>query len=117
MGLCVNCIYHSNEERDVVRKLHGTCTTIHITHLCKHPDNVSVDFVTGDEYPDSCYKFNGFQECMKFDDGKEEEPEDPIEPPETGDDTDPIEPPDTGDVTDLPASGDDTNDGDGSQKP
>ena len=117
MGLCVNCIYHSNEERDVVRKLHGTCTTIHITHLCKHPDNVSVDFVTGDEYPDSCYKFNGFQECMKFDDGKKNEVDDPIEPPEAGDNTDSIEPPNTKDDTYSLVSGDDTNKDYGSQKP
>lgn len=115
MGLCVNCIYHSNRERDVMRKIHGTCTMIHITHLCTHPDNKTVDFVTGEETFDSCYKFNGFQECLKFDDGKTEEPTDPIEPPESGDD---IDPPESGNDTEPPETGDDTNnEGNGSQEP
>lgn len=74
MGLCVNCIYHSNQERFVTKVVNGINTTIKITHLCTHPDNKKVDFVTGEETFDSCYKFNGFQECLKFDDGKEEMP-------------------------------------------
>lgn len=110
MGLCVNCIYHSAEGRDVVKKVHGECVTMHITHLCTHPDNITTNFVTGEKNFDSCYKWNYFEECPYFNNGQE----DPVIDDPTGDDTDPIEP----DVTDPPTSGDDTNnDGDGSQEP
>lgn len=93
MSLCVNCIYHQNTNQDVTQRIRGKCITIHLTHICTHPDHKTVDFVTGEERFDSCYKWNGFQECRKFDDGTVIEPEDPIEPDDpviddpTGDDT------------------------------
>lgn len=70
MGLCVKCIYHSNEGKNVMKKIRGTNTMIHITHFCKHPDYVKIDYVTGEVHYESCYALNGFEECPNWDDGQ-----------------------------------------------
>ena len=85
MGLCVKCIYHSNEGKNVMKKIRGTNTMIHITHFCKHPDYVKIDYVTGEVHYESCYAFNGFEECPNWDDGQlRPNPDTPIEDTTTG---------------------------------
>lgn len=86
MGLCVNCIYHKNsselEKKFYVRFPSDYEHKIQIKHLCTHPENTTVNFVTGEKSFDSCYKWNGYNECLFFDDGTEKEPAnpDPSEP-------------------------------------
>ena len=103
MGLCVNCIYHSAAGRDITKKVRGECVTMHITHLCTHPENTTTDFVTGEQTFDSCYKWNYFDECPKFDDGKTVEPDEPIvdDEPVIDDDNEDVTPPSGDDDTEI----------------
>ena len=84
MGLCVKCIYHLNEGKDVMKRISGTNTMIHITHFCKHPNYVKMDYVTGEVHYESCYALNGFEECPNWDGGQvQPDPDTPAEDPTT----------------------------------
>lgn len=69
MGLCINCIYHENADSYEKKCIDGEVRLFKITHICKHPLNKTINYVTGEESFSSCYKFNRFEECLNFDDG------------------------------------------------
>ena len=84
MGLCINCIYHRNSN-EITQTQHfgrgrGEESKIRLTHVCVHPNHIITDYITGETSFDSCYKWNGYDECLVFDDGKEPVPDEPVEP-------------------------------------
>lgn len=95
MGLCIDCIYHrdaNDSDKKYYVRPHGDCEhKIKLTHICTHPDNVIKNYINGEERYESCYKWNAYGECLKFDDGKEPDPDEPTEP------TEPTEPEGDGD--------------------
>ncbi len=106
MGLCIDCIYHRNAselDQKFYTKPFGECGhKVQLTHICSHPDHIIKNYITGEERYESCYKWNGYNECLLFDDGKEE-PDEPTEP------TDPVDP---NEPTNDPAGYSNEEDGD-----
>lgn len=98
MGLCINCIYHrnGNEVEQPKPRCRDVDSRIKLTHVCVHPNHTVHDYITGESRFDSCYKWNGYEECLVFDDGAEVPPDnenEPTEPTNTeGNENTPTEP-------------------------
>lgn len=63
MGLCINCVYHTQTSRNQI--LPNGCLRPS-GHYCSNENNYRTDFVTGEIYYADCYEKNNFEECLFY---------------------------------------------------